>query len=55
MFLGLNLYDKFKPDLYKIVRNYVYSDSYYPDTYSGLVIAGFRLRLSCSPASTSTT
>ncbi|MGB9343195.1 hypothetical protein [Trichococcus sp.] len=41
VFLGLNLYDKFKPDLYKIVRNYVYSDSYYPDTYSGLVIAGF--------------
>jgi hypothetical protein len=41
VFLGLNLYDKFKSDLYKLVRNYVYSDSYYPDTYSGLVIAGF--------------
>ena len=41
IFLGTDIYNKVKLSLYKIIRNYFYSDSYFPEIYTGLVIAGF--------------
>jgi len=41
IFLGTDIYNKVKVSLYKIIRNYFYSDSYFPEIYTGLVIAGF--------------
>lgn len=41
IFLGTDIYNKVKANLYKIIRNYFYSDSYFPEIYTGLVIGGF--------------